>query len=70
MEMNNMADENDLNIYKGQLKMYKDMIVGALKNKGVMFILLCFLVVVVLAFAIGYVQGVKSVDVICPVCII
>ena len=54
-------DKSDLLIQKANLGMYWDMIKGALSNKGVLFILLCFIVVVVLAFTFGYMQGVNSV---------
>ena len=65
-------DKSDLIIQKAQLGVYWSMIKGALSNKGVLFILLCFIVVVVLAFTVGYgvgyAQGINSVE--CIECLI
>ena len=61
-------NEDDLIIQKAQLGVYWSMIKGALSNKGVLFILLCFIVVVVLAFVFGYMQGTNSVE--CIECLI
>jgi len=59
-------DNEDLRMQKANLGMYKDMIMGALSNKGVMFILLCFIVLVVLAFTVGYgvgyAKGIEAVE--------
>ena len=59
-------DNEDLRMQKANLGMYKDMIMGALSNKGVLFILLCFVVLVILAFTVGYgvgyAQGIEAVE--------
>ena len=59
-------NEDDLIIQKAQLGVYWSMIKGALSNKGVLFILLCFIVVVVLAFTVGYgvgyAKGIEAVE--------
>ena len=64
-------DNEDLRMQKAQLTMYKDMITGALKNKGVLFILLCFIVVVILAYTVGYGVGYSGglEACICPECL-
>ena len=51
-----MVFEKD-SIERIQFSMYGDMIKDAAKNKGVIFILICFLAMVALAFAVGYQMG-------------
>ena len=53
--------KSELEMEKDQLRMYWNMIGGALKNKGVWFILLCFFVAAALCFAYGYYRGIESV---------
>ena len=57
---------NDLEMQKANLSMYGSMIKGALSNKGVLFILLCFVVLVILAFTVGYgvgyAKGIEAVE--------
>jgi len=60
-----MVFEKD-SIERMQLAGYSDMMKGALKNRGVMFILLLFIAISALCFAIGYYKGFNSV--VCATC--
>ena len=55
-----MVFEKD-SVERMQIGMYGDMMKGALKNKGVIFILLLFLALAAISFAFGYSMGFNSI---------
>ena len=55
-----MVFEKD-SVEKMEISMYGNMIKDSLKNRGIIFILLLFLAMVALAFAVGYQYGFNSV---------
>ena len=60
-----MVFEKD-SIERMQMAGYADMMKGALKNRGVVFILLIFIALCALSFGIGYYRGFNSV--VCATC--
>jgi len=62
-----MAFEKD-SVEKMQLNVYSDMIKNSLKNRGVIFILIIFVILCILSFAIGYSFGFNSVE--CQSCLL